>query len=234
MGASVGWNQTRVNSFTTESTAIYNRHKRQAKSQQSANSKWRMKGIRGNGCLFLFLGGGNVGKKKETKPKDVALNAKQRRFAYEYVIDLNGAQAAIRAGYAKRSAESQASRLLTIDKVKDLIDELNAEKENDLIATQEEVLKHLTRVMRREEAEHTVVILKGGESKWVTGPDGKPKKVTEQWEEEKVVKYPTKVSDTNRAAELLGKRYAMWTDKTDITGDVGVMIVDDVTYDDEE
>lgn len=174
-----------------------------------------------------------MGKKKETKPKDVALNAKQRRFAYEYVIDLNGAQAAIRAGYAKRSAESQASRLLTIDKVKELIDELNAEKEDDLIAKQTEVLKFLTNVMRRKEKETTVIVTKQSSSKWVTGPDGKPKKESRSWEEAELIEYPSKISDANRAAELLGKRYAMWTDKTDIMGDVGVMIVDDVTMDEE-
>ena len=41
-----------------------------------------------------------------------ALTAKQKRFAAEYVIDHNGAQAAIRAGYAEKQAKSHASRML--------------------------------------------------------------------------------------------------------------------------
>jgi phage terminase small subunit len=41
------------------------------------------------------------------------LNPKQRRFVDEYAVDLNGAQAAIRAGYSKKTAKEQASRLLT-------------------------------------------------------------------------------------------------------------------------
>lgn len=46
------------------------------------------------------------------------LNDKQLRFVYEYLKDSNGKQAAIRAGYSKKSAEVQASRLLSNAKVK--------------------------------------------------------------------------------------------------------------------
>lgn len=42
----------------------------------------------------------------------MALTPKQQRFVQEYLLDLNGTQAAIRAGYSERSAEVQASRLL--------------------------------------------------------------------------------------------------------------------------
>jgi phage terminase small subunit len=36
------------------------------------------------------------------------------------------------------------------------------------------------------------------------------------------------VNDRNKAAELLGKRYALWTDKKELSGNVGVTIVDDL------
>ena len=51
------------------------------------------------------------------------LNEKQKRFADEYLIDLNATQAAIRAGYSPRSAAEQASRLLKNVKVRAYIDE---------------------------------------------------------------------------------------------------------------
>ena len=51
-------------------------------------------------------------------------NKKHERFCTEYVKDMNGKQAAIRAGYAERSAEMQASRLLRNDKVKQRVAEL--------------------------------------------------------------------------------------------------------------
>jgi len=52
------------------------------------------------------------------------LNEKQKAFCREYIIDNNATQAAIRAGYSKRSAEACASRLLTKDKIKEHVEEL--------------------------------------------------------------------------------------------------------------
>lgn len=40
------------------------------------------------------------------------MTPKQTRFVAEYLVDLNGKQAAIRCGYSVKTAESQASRLL--------------------------------------------------------------------------------------------------------------------------
>jgi phage terminase small subunit len=54
----------------------------------------------------------------------MALNPKQERFCREYVIDLDGAKAAIRAGYSKKTAKEQASKLLTIVNVRDRVLEL--------------------------------------------------------------------------------------------------------------
>ena len=45
------------------------------------------------------------------------LTPKQTRFVEEYLVDLNGKQAGIRAGYAPASAEVQPSRLLRKAKV---------------------------------------------------------------------------------------------------------------------
>jgi phage terminase small subunit len=54
----------------------------------------------------------------------MGLNAKQQRFCQEYVKDLNGTAAAIRAGYSKKTAAQQAARLLTNVKVKRKISKL--------------------------------------------------------------------------------------------------------------
>ncbi|TGD82857.1 terminase small subunit [Hymenobacter wooponensis] len=51
------------------------------------------------------------------------LTAKQQRFVEEYCVDWNGTQAGIRAGYAKKTAAAEASRLLRNVKVKAAIDE---------------------------------------------------------------------------------------------------------------
>jgi phage terminase small subunit len=54
--------------------------------------------------------------KRPKEPKE--LNDQQKLFCLEYVKDLNGKQAAIRAKYSEKTAESQASRLLRHAKVR--------------------------------------------------------------------------------------------------------------------
>ena len=44
---------------------------------------------------------------------NISLTPKRERFVQEYLIDLNGSAAAIRAGYSERTARSQGQRLLT-------------------------------------------------------------------------------------------------------------------------
>lgn len=56
------------------------------------------------------------------------LNDKQKRFAREYVIDLNATRAAIRAGYSEKTAKSQGQRLLTNVDVSEFIKELMDQK----------------------------------------------------------------------------------------------------------
>ena len=55
------------------------------------------------------------------------MNPKQERFCQEYAVDLNGAQAAIRAGYAPPPAKVTASRMLTYVDVRQRVDQLIAE-----------------------------------------------------------------------------------------------------------
>jgi phage terminase small subunit len=62
----------------------------------------------------------------------MSLNAKQKRFAHEYSMDHNGAQAAIRAGYSARTAKQTASRMMANVAVKQLVAKLDAEKRREL------------------------------------------------------------------------------------------------------
>ena len=51
-----------------------------------------------------------------------SLTARQARFVQEYLVDLNGTQAAIRAGYSSHTAAAQAVRLLINVNVKAAVD----------------------------------------------------------------------------------------------------------------
>ncbi|KKL66306.1 hypothetical protein LCGC14_2146260, partial [marine sediment metagenome] len=70
-------------------------------------------------------------------------SAKEARFAREYVVDLEKREAAIRAGYSKVTAASQASRLLTRVHVTDLIAKLQADLAGRIALTAEGVLNQL-------------------------------------------------------------------------------------------
>ena len=69
------------------------------------------------------------------------LTAKQSRFIDEYLIDLNGAQAAIRAGYSTKCAKEQASRLLTKNNINAEFEKRKREIDTRLKISRENVLE---------------------------------------------------------------------------------------------
>lgn len=68
---------------------------------------------------------------------------KQRTFVDEYLKDLNGTQAAIRAGYSPRTANEQAARLLAHVSIKAAVARLTAERAKDCKIDQDWVLRRL-------------------------------------------------------------------------------------------
>lgn len=78
------------------------------------------------------------------------LSERQKRFVAEYIIDLNGTQAAIRTGYSERSAYSQAERLLRNDEIAAAIQVAIAERNERLKASGDEVVIWWTDVLRTD------------------------------------------------------------------------------------
>lgn len=157
----------------------------------------------------------------------MALTEKQKRFCDEYLVDLNATQAAIRAGYSEKTAKQIAQQNLTKLDIQEYIKKRMAEKEDALIAKQDEVLQTLTRVLRRQEMDTVVVTCKERSS----GYDENGKKVIVEKEIPRVVQIPTRVNDLNKAAELLGKRYGLYTEK--IETDVDMELNINIDYGDE-
>jgi phage terminase small subunit len=75
----------------------------------------------------------------------MSLSPKQKKFCREYLVDHNGSQAAIRAGYSPKAAKEQASRLLTNANIKDFIAKLSKPMEMDLAVTAHKVLNQMAR-----------------------------------------------------------------------------------------
>lgn len=154
------------------------------------------------------------------------MTRKQKIFADEYLIDLNATRA-YKVAYPSvkndATAAAAAARLLRNVKVREYIEKRLAEKEDALIAKQDEVLQTLTRVLRRQEPDTVVVTCKERRS----GYDENGKKVIVEKEVPQLVQVPTRVSDLNKAAELLGKRYGLYTDKIEQTVDAELNITVD-------
>lgn len=155
---------------------------------------------------------------------DVKLTAKQKRFCDEYLIDLNATQAAIRAGYSAKTARSIGQENLTKPAIREYIDQRMAEKDAALVADQNEVMKYLSAVMRREKTEHIVVTLKEKKSTYVPDETGTMRKQTIETEVPEIVEIPAQLRDANKAAELLGRAYGIYTDKVNVDGAIPVVI----------
>lgn len=122
------------------------------------------------------------------------LTKKERIFADEYVKTTNGTQSAITAGYSEKTASVTGSKMLRKPKVRQYIDAIMDERSKNTIATADEVLEYLTRVVR-------------GEEKDVFGLD-------------------VSVADKTKAAELLGKRHMLFTDKVKLDAEIEIDISD--------
>lgn len=141
------------------------------------------------------------------------LTEKQKRFCEEYLIDLNATQAAIRAGYKVKNARQQATENLSKPYIKNYIDEQLAKIHSKKTADAQEVVEYLTSVMRGECTEQTLKFIGNGEQR-ITNIDVSSK-------------------DRLKAAELLGKRYGLFTDKVDINADMDLNITVDYGDNDE-
>ena len=140
------------------------------------------------------------------------MTTKQMLFCDEYLTDLNATQAAIRAGCSKKAARQIGQQLLSKLDTKEYIENRMKEKESELIATQDEVLKYLSAVMR------------GTSSSSVLARD--------EIGADKIIEKPPDEKEKLKAAELLAKRYGILSDKVNIEGSVPVVISGDERLED--
>ena len=135
------------------------------------------------------------------------MTPRQRKFCDEYLISGNATDAAIKAGYSPKTAKSIGQRLLTFVDLKQYIETELEKLHSAKIADAQEVLESLTAVMR---GQHTEQVLKlvGDGIQAVTDIDVSAK-------------------ERIKAAELIGKRYALFSDKMDLGNAVPVVIMGD-------
>lgn len=140
---------------------------------------------------------------------------KQMMFCLEYLKDCNATRA-YKAAYPRIKSDAVASaagtRLLGKVNVKAYIEEQLEKIKSEKIADAQEVMEYLTSVLRGESSSEIVVV--EGEGEGVSSA-----RTMEKAPDEK---------ERLKAAELLGKRFGLFTDKVNLTGETKVTIVDDL------
>lgn len=139
------------------------------------------------------------------------MTEKQKRFADEYLIDCNATRA-YKAAYPSTkkdvTARVNGSKLLTNANIKAYIDEQLEKIHDEKTADAKEVMEYLTSVMRGEHSDEVLRLIGDG----VQVKDS----------------LIAATKDRLKAAELLGKRYGLFTDKLNISGEAPVIIIDDL------
>ena len=166
------------------------------------------------------------------------LNNRQKRFCDEYLVDLNATQAAIRAGYTAKYANTNAFKLLQITAIKDYIQKRQTDRMERTEITQDMVLRELALIAFSNAADYASVVEKQamaeveGNMIPMLDENGEPLMyrtvepvlTAELTEDQKkalaVIKkgrdgFEIKPYDKVKALELLGRHLGMWDKKTD-------------------
>ncbi len=143
------------------------------------------------------------------------MTEKQKRFCDEYLIDCNATRAykAVYKGVkTDDTARVCASKLLTNTNVKSYISEQLEKLHNNKIADAREVIEYLTSVMRGESEAEVLVVEGRGEG----------------YSEARKFKKAPDEKERLKAAEMLGKYYTLFTERTQIEGVAQIQIIDDI------
>lgn len=140
--------------------------------------------------------------KKQEKKKSTTqrLTVKQRNFINEYIKLGNATQAAIKAGYSKNTAAETGYENLNKPHIKIEIEKRLKKIEDAKIAKADEVLKFLTSVLRGEITEEEVVVERQGD-----------------YSNARLITKQASIRDRLRSAEMLARRYALFTERLELT-----------------
>lgn len=135
------------------------------------------------------------------------MTPRQQKFCDEYLISGNATDAAIKAGYSPKTAYSMGNENLNKPELKAYIETELDKIHSAKIADAEEVMKYLTAVMRGEHTEEIPLLCGDGCQELIQKEVGAKERL--------------------KAAELIGKRYGLFTDKVGLEGAVPVVIMGD-------
>lgn len=162
------------------------------------------------------------------------MTAKQKLFCEEYLIDLNATQAAIRAGYSPKTAKEQGCQLLTNLNLRARIDKALAERSCRTGVNADRIVRELAKVAFLNATDvvdtNTAKVLPNASEDDKSAIASVKVKIS-SGESSDSVEREIKFADKLKALELLGKHLGMFTDNVNITGDLGVEILNDIPKD---
>lgn len=159
--------------------------------------------------------------------KEKALTEKQERFCREYLVDFNGSRAAEAAGYSKKTARQQASRLLTVANVAKRLRELIRKRNDRLERKPDDLIEFLWKLLQldprdiyesdgtprpiTELPEHVRLFIKGFTVEDLWAGEAGDREIVGQTK--KYLLY-----DKLEAVRLLGRQYGLFTEKLKLEG----------------
>lgn len=158
------------------------------------------------------------------------LTDKQQRFVDEYLIDLNATQAAIRAGYNKKTARQIAAQNLSKLNIQEEIEKQQKLQQRRTRITQDMVLRELAAIAFAKSSDYAQIVEKelptenGGSVMGTVVQFTPTEELTEEQKKAlqgiKEGKYGIEVAqcDKVKALELLGRHLGMFKDKVEVSG----------------
>ena len=184
-----------------------------------------------------------IEQKTKAKKKKNTITPKQKRFCEEYLVDLNGTQAAIRAGYSPKTADRYAGQLLEKTCVQEFIKQRQKALSKRTHITQEKVIGEISKIAfadftnyadyrtektvvdRDEETGEPIidydVVIDVKDSKQVDGS------VISEIGRGKDGTFKFKLHDKVKALDMLARHLGMYKDKVEHSGEVGIQVAID-------
>lgn len=167
------------------------------------------------------------------RKKPGSLTPKQAAFCAEYLIDLNGCQAAIRAGYSKKTARSVAAENLTKPDIQAEVARLMGDRSRRVEVTADNVLAELLKIamadigqaFKEDGSLKTLHDMPEEIRRAIAGVD-----VFEEFEgrgeDREQIGFTKKVRfwDKTKALEMLGRHLRMFTDKMEHSVPGGIAV----------
>ena len=164
--------------------------------------------------------------------KKVRRLSRQQEIFVQALVEGSAPEAAYQRAYPNRREKknirkNQVEKLLESPKIQARYRELTREFRQNQIADRQEVLAYLTAVMRGEKKDTLVIPCKTR----ISDCNEIGQKTSTETAEAMIIEIPMKRSDVNRAVELLGKSYGLFSDRESDRTEETVQIVDDIMED---